>query len=103
MSRSMRSRPVHAVTDTRPGDPADHEREELVHDVVIERPAAASRVSPAGEHRPVDLEIAIPGERFGDVHDHEVGEQEFGQRILGLIGQRPVGLAFQAVVGGQGK
>jgi hypothetical protein len=98
------SRLVHAVTDTLPVDPADHEREELVHDVVVRRPAAAGRVSLPGEQGSLSISrywVTVLGERFRDVDHEEVGQQELGQRVIALIVQRPVGLAVQAVVEGQ--
>jgi hypothetical protein len=85
----------------RPVDPADHEREEQVHDVVVERPATTGRVRPPRQHGPVNLHISALGERLGDVDDEEVGQQELRQRVLIPVARRPVGLAVKAVVKGQ--
>ena len=53
------------------------------------------------ERRLFDLEVAIRGERLGDVHDHVVGEQQVGQRVGAVRPQWPVRLAVQAVDRGE--
>jgi len=42
----------------------------------------AGRVGPPGEQGPLDLEIAVLGERLRDVDHEEVGQQELGQRVI---------------------
>ena len=92
---------VDAVADPRSVEAADQQRVEDVHDVVVERPAAAGGVGAAGEHSTLDLQEAVVGERLGRVDDEEVRQQQLGQRMVALLVRRPVDPAVEPVEEGQ--
>ena len=51
--------------------------------------------------RPFDLEVAVLGERLGDIHHQIIVEQQLGERVGAVGPERPVRLAVQAIDGGE--
>ena len=85
VGEGLRRRPrrrVDAVADGRPVPGVDDQREQAIHDVVVERPAAARLVLRTAERGDLRLEEgALLDVRLRDVDDEVVGEQELGQRV----------------------
>src|SRR5438034_10398816 len=61
---------------------SDHQREDRVHDVVVERSSTARLVCPALAGGALDLqERALLGVRLAEVDDEVIGENDLGQRV----------------------
>ena len=64
-------------------------------DVRVDRAAAAGPVGLAGERALLDLEVALVGDRLGDIEQQEVIEEDVG--VGGERVGRPIGLAVEPV------
>jgi hypothetical protein len=92
---------IYAIRDGWTVSGVDQQRQVGVHEVVVERAAAARLGRAVLEHRPLDLQVTVLGERFGDVHDQEIVEQKVGQRMAAVCPQRPVVVPVEAIVEGE--
>ena len=88
---------VDAVTNARAVATVDQQRVEAVDNVVIEPTPTAGLGCAVVEQRTFNFEATVFGERLGDVHDHEIGEQQGGERVVAIRIQRPVGLAVERI------
>jgi hypothetical protein len=55
-------------------------------------------VRAALEDRPLNLQVAVDVQRLGKVDHQKIVQQQFGQRVLAPLAQRPVGLTVQRIV-----
>src|SRR5438034_8220112 len=81
---------------------SDHQREDRVHDVVVERSSTARLVCPALAGGALDLqERALLRVGLAGVDDEVIGENELGQRVGTVPVRGPIRLAVEAVPEGQ--
>ena len=96
--RPRAARAVDTVADRGTVAPGDQQREDPVHDVVVEGPAAAGAVLFPIARRQLDLqERALLDVRLAEVEHQVVGQHQFGQGMRALLVQRPVDLAVEPV------
>src|SRR5258708_3481056 len=56
------------------------------------------RMSPRLEHRLLNLKVASFTERFRSINDHVIREQEFRQRMVPMLVERPISFSVEAIV-----
>src|SRR5262249_18886427 len=79
----------------------DIERENEIHDVLVEPPSARRGVPSALEHRTLDIEVARFSERHRGIDDQEVRQQQPGERVIAVPVEWPIDLAVESVVEGK--